>query len=648
MGVTADTVAVVLQADVDRYIANLGAADSAFAKMTADAERDAARLGVAFSKIGGKPLGAVVQQAPQVNAALKSVNVNSGNVAAQFQDIAVQLQAGQSPFIIALQQGTQLSAALGTGGLKSVLSGLAGGLAGLVNPVSIATIGFIALGGVAIQALGSLVKETETATDVVDRHAKAIHEIVTGYKDAAQAADDYLADVQRLPQGKAIGQLASQAAQLRSELEEINAKLDEAANRSGTALEKRIGEVVKQFLDGKITAEQMRAAVASIAVDPRTAQGVKNVADNLEAAADKAVQLRSILFDLNFIAAELAKNSGVQFTLDAHIQGVDDALDTIKGITPELRTQRQILEDTYAGGLANAITQSQKDALKTSHDLAIAALDEADARDAAKAATAAATSESKKAADEKQREIDGVLSLIEALKFEQSTIGVSKEDQAVMTALRQAGAAATDTQRAQIEALVRQNYEETASLKEMQDALETVKGIAKDVLGTFISDLREGKSAGEALIDTFNKLADKLIDIAIQNLVANAFGALFPGGNVATSIASSFGFGRPVANGGGIQAGAIHPVGERGMELFAPGQAGSIIPNHKIRSAMGQDAGSGGGMSAIQISLGEGLEASILQKSASQSISITKAVVPSMIKRGAPQAVAGAQRDRVA
>lgn len=69
-----------------------------------------------------------------------------GNIAAQFQDVAVTAAGGMSPLLIALQQGTQLSAAF-SGGLRNIIPALAQ----VFNPVSLLTIAIVALVAAAIQ-----------------------------------------------------------------------------------------------------------------------------------------------------------------------------------------------------------------------------------------------------------------------------------------------------------------------------------------------------------------------------------------------------------------------------------------------------------------------------------------------------------------
>lgn len=74
---------------------------------------------------------------------------NTGNIAAQFQDIGVTAAMGMNPLTIALQQGTQLSAVLQT--MERPLEGIAAAFASIISPVSLATIAFVALLAVGLQ-----------------------------------------------------------------------------------------------------------------------------------------------------------------------------------------------------------------------------------------------------------------------------------------------------------------------------------------------------------------------------------------------------------------------------------------------------------------------------------------------------------------
>ncbi|MCX5569597.1 phage tail length tape measure family protein [Kaistia nematophila] len=76
-------------------------------------------------------------------------NLNTANIAAQFQDIAVSAQAGMGAMQIGLQQGTQLAAVIST--MERPLHGLAAAFASVFSPVSLLVISLTALAAAGLQ-----------------------------------------------------------------------------------------------------------------------------------------------------------------------------------------------------------------------------------------------------------------------------------------------------------------------------------------------------------------------------------------------------------------------------------------------------------------------------------------------------------------
>jgi hypothetical protein len=72
-----------------------------------------------------------------------------------------------------------------------------------------------------------------------------------------------------------------------------------------------------------------------------------------------------------------------------------------------------------------------------------------------------------------------------------------------------------------------------------------------------------------------------------------SFGA-YLGKMLGSLLGGLLGFGH--AAGGPVKAGMVYPVGEKGPELFAPGQNGYIIPNNDAQKMM---QGGGGGKTFI-------------------------------------------------
>lgn len=75
--------------------------------------------------------------------AAQSNRFNTGNIAAQFQDIAVTSAMNMNPLTIGLQQGTQLAYVLGQS--KAPLADFAAGIKNLVSPVTLLSVGLTAL-----------------------------------------------------------------------------------------------------------------------------------------------------------------------------------------------------------------------------------------------------------------------------------------------------------------------------------------------------------------------------------------------------------------------------------------------------------------------------------------------------------------------
>ena len=114
--------------------------------------RNLDRLNAELAGVDTGVAGATAQMG-RFNGVASGMSAQTGNIAAQFQDIGVQLAGGQSPFLIALQQGTQLTGVFNQmgGGIRQVGPALMAAFSSLLNPLSLATIGVIAFGGAIFQ-----------------------------------------------------------------------------------------------------------------------------------------------------------------------------------------------------------------------------------------------------------------------------------------------------------------------------------------------------------------------------------------------------------------------------------------------------------------------------------------------------------------
>lgn len=229
---TADQVVLELVAKTSAYDANIAKSEAAFVAKMQSMSQAAVQAGTAIAVPLNKAGTAIDKNAASLSKFGNTAKVaagQTGNLAAQFNDIAVTLASGQSPFTIALQQGTQISQvlnSLGTGGgVKATLGALAGGFASMVNPISLATIGVIALGGVAIQWLSSIGEEVPKVNDILKEHEAIVKELGPAYEDALKGQEKFVA-----------GSRAFAIALLAANQAAAKAKIDEAAQNVQSGL----------------------------------------------------------------------------------------------------------------------------------------------------------------------------------------------------------------------------------------------------------------------------------------------------------------------------------------------------------------------------------------------------------------------------
>jgi len=89
--------------------------------------------------------GVAEQAGFNMSEQVRAGRFHTANLAAQFNDIGVMMASGQSPFIMAIQQGTQVSQVLNDmgGGAKATGKALLTAFTSIISPVSLITIGLM-------------------------------------------------------------------------------------------------------------------------------------------------------------------------------------------------------------------------------------------------------------------------------------------------------------------------------------------------------------------------------------------------------------------------------------------------------------------------------------------------------------------------
>ena len=123
-----------------------------------------------------------------------------------------------------------------------------------------------------------------------------------------------------------------------------------------------------------------------------------------------------------------------------------------------------------------------------------------------------------------------------------------------------------------IDDLVRQEAslnKQVETTKKLKDAFDS---IAKSIQGDIKEGIKGLIKGTSTLGDLLNKVADKFLDLAIDQ----AFGS-FGGGGIFGFLGNIF-----KANGGPVAGGNPYVVGEKGPELFVPKSSGTIVPNNQL------------------------------------------------------------------
>lgn len=523
--------------------------------------------------------------------ALEPVGLQTANIASQFQDIAVQLQSGQSPFTIALQQGTQLGQALGSsgGGLRGAISALGSGFASLISPVNLATIGLIALGGVAVQYFSTLINDGKVSAEELKKQEELIRRVADRWGDAAPALKAYVDQLDRAKEVSELVQAATaQAAQAYApvreavrgvgiDLVDVVSRLQAAGAESSevVALQNAFSALEKKIADQTATADDA-VAVQQLLASTLTNAGLPAIASYSAAFADLARQITIS----STAAREFLRDAGSGLSRDSVAQRDNARRDLfiieqtrLNGLTAEqLALEAEI-------GRVKADAESADVVLTEERVLEIA--QQRLAAEERRANLKAGTKAGDKAENEAKREAEAVLELIAQLEHEYEMLGLTAEQQAVANALRRAGAAATDEQRARIAELVTATELEQQNIAVLQDLYDQFGQAGKTAVLGIVDALADGRIEASELGSVLGNLIGQFGNFFLNQ----AFGG--GGGNLLGAI---FGGGR--ARGGPVQAGKVYKINENtpNSEYWMPTGDGIVIPKLP-RSGSGAAAG---------------------------------------------------------
>ncbi|WP_262027149.1 phage tail length tape measure family protein [Microvirga sp. Mcv34] len=587
-----------------------------------------------FNKELQKLTGSVEKETKKIGDRFKSVNDNlqgqTANLAAQFQDIGVQLASGTSPLTVALQQGTQISAVLGEtkGGAAGAVKALGSAFASVVSPISLATIGIIALGGAAIQYVAGMVSDTQTLDDRLKIHADLIKQIKDAYGEAAEGLEDYA------KQSTAVLEVQTRASilKLQEDLTKLSKTLSRSLMQSPTLLPtnptagimdvdtstvdqavpkyQAFADAIRKLQDeaknGEPNIRAFQAAISAIANANQSDKEIQKLAGELLAMSQQAYDVENALTTARRAIGLIGDVAAGQV---GSVKELKNALSDLARIglptTGEFRA-----EEAYKRALENARTPGERAQADNAYLEAQQRLRDREAEEAAEKARREAERKSEQAARraesdaERKREayaqeITDIQNATRALELEFEMRGKSNVEREkarqimqIENALQREGVTLSGGQRATVEQLAESYAQMSEKLKEANATQQELQQLASSTLKGFVSDLMDGVSAADALQNALKRVGDRLLDLALDSALKGILGGAGGGGNIFSSLLGGLTGQR--AMGGPVQSGGTYLVGENGPELVQFGRNGTVIPNHALPRG-----GSGGGMQVV-------------------------------------------------
>lgn len=611
----------------------------------------------------------------------KGIGAATSNIAAQFQDIAVQLQGGQNPFTIALQQGTQISQVLGQRGAGGAVGLLSGAFQSLLSPVSLATVGIIALGGAAINYFAKAGADVKTLDDLLEEHEKTIKALVESYgtlgkgidvspvKESTAVAETLVRENVRALQKEYKGLSDSIVASLT-----VYTQLGDAAGvfTEETAPKfKAFAGAIDTFRESaRNGTPDVRALRASIAEIERTTLDVK--------VKEQAAALLGLTSRLGEVDTALTSTQRTVGALGQALSGETDKIKTFTTALGELSKialpkldDRQKAAKEYTTAIESAISADERRAAGAARDAAIQRINDAERKKAAEDAARTAEREADRVArraEADQKAFDGRLENARKstamLQLEFDMLGKTEQqrDKARMqldleSEAKKRNIELTAQQRASIDEVAtayaaagekfRQANGPLASFaRQAGDTDKVMQDFALSGVRTLEDGLADVVTGASSASDAFKRMANAIIAdlarIAIRRAVtgpiAGALGGIFGGGGGELPGFGTSSFVGPLpgrASGGPVSAGQPYIVGEKRPEVFVPDRSGVILP--KVPGA-----GGGGITAPVTVSIdARGADAEGLAKLQRQ-VAIMEATLPSRIV----STVKSAQRGR--
>ncbi|WP_083656207.1 phage tail length tape measure family protein [Mongoliimonas terrestris] len=602
MATEQEQLVVLLEARVNNFEKQLQRANKAANSNFGAVEDRAARMGKRLEQTMGD---AAKRTQDHMRQALRPDEIK--NLQFQLNDIFTSLGSGSSIQQVLMQQGGQITQALGNQGAAGAVKGLGTALLGMINP---ATLAIFAIGGLATAAtsyFSSSTTDTAALNALLQEHGELIGQIKQRYGEAAAGLQDYSAASVTTMIAQATIQLEAFKGMVADTASDVSdfvfqksfSQIDLGAMQENLNIFNRFRDASEAFkasiAAGEPNVRRYADAIARLYVDPATTESqkaiLKTLMDMIQPATEADAKVRAVSDALDLMRGAASNVPGAMSGAAGGIYQVGNAASDVVGQVaaltqalanlsrmglPDLGAEAKALQE-YRTAVANAGGTEDMLAARQQYDAAVKRLRDRELERTTPKPTVNPTRDLRSdripgldpeparggggggrgaSAASADRERAAVERVLEALEHERQTLGMTNTERRVANELRAAGKGATEAEREAIQRKVEALEAEKAATEQASAAQEEMGALAKSVFSGMIQDMRNGASAGEILTNALNKIADKLLDMATNTLFDGLFAGLFGGFGLPMS---PFGAGIPLfAEGGFTGSGGKH------------------------------------------------------------------------------------------
>ena len=198
----------------------------------------------------------------------------------------------------------------------------------------------------------------------------------------------------------------------------------------------------------------------------------------------------------------------------------DTGAEYIRSYRDELAKSNR--ERQIATEMEKILADASSKGASLTRDQALALAQETVARSERDAAAKKSASESEKLANATEKEREKVKELIKDLETEIALVWASDEAKRAATASRQAGAAATDTERQKIIALNETLYKEEEARRKADESMLYYRDLTRAGLDDLFSSLEQGKTFWEAMgdvaVNSLKRIADSMLNDVLDSI----------------------------------------------------------------------------------------------------------------------------------